>query len=623
MKKISTVILSACLLSSVIASSFYSAELLSAKTVKGDINGDGALNSADAVHLNNVFFGKKTNTDISQFDINGDGKMNILDLITFKSILTGTVSEDGFEITDGVLTAYKGSDRIVKIPDTVTEIAEHAFWSNDEITAVYIPGTVKKIGESAFWSCSSLEFIDIAEGVETIGNTVTWSCPSLKDVNLPSTIKVSEKDKDMCDMFDNCPLVTFHLPASAEGKNTDSEWIASHTFIRSDGWAPAKYDFTPAKYTPSETGSVIAPAAYQYGKFEEFTIPEGTESIGARAFEYCKKLKSITIPGSVKTIGGDAFQYCEALTDVYICEGCETLNYRTFGYCRALENVTLPASLTSIDKGTFSSSTEKLVIHCPKGSYAEKFAKENKIKFDNKVTETPQTPAVTTADPVITTAPEVTITAKPGTTGTVTTVKPAVTEAKVTTSDKPAVTSVTTTVKPAVTSAPTATTAVTTTVTETSPAKPFNIKTSAKFEVTSKNLNGGVWDDVISNTSRGSNSSPELSWAAVDGASCYAIYMIDTSAGNWMHWKSANVTAAELKTGWAKRSEYVGPYPPSGTHRYEIYIFALKDKVSSMSGNFDDENAGIETLAKSLDKTSEGEVGNIISYGHISGTFTH
>ena len=55
------------------------------------------------------------------------------------------------------------------------------------------------------------------------------------------------------------------------------------------------------------------------------------------------------------------------------------------------------------------------------------------------------------------------------------------------------------------------------------------------FEVTSTNLNNGVWDDVISNTDKGSNKSPQLQWNAVDGAALYVIIMDDTDAGHWRH----------------------------------------------------------------------------------------
>ncbi len=95
--------------------------------------------------------------------------------------------------------------------------------------------------------------------------------------------------------------------------------------------------------------------------------------------------KRITIPGSVKTVGVDAFEYCYALTDVYICEGCETLECDAFEYCESLKEVTLPASITYIHKEAFEYTSKSLTIHCPKGSYAETFAKENRINYDNNV----------------------------------------------------------------------------------------------------------------------------------------------------------------------------------------------------------------------------------------------
>ena len=62
------------------------------------------------------------------------------------------------------------------------------------------------------------------------------------------------------------------------------------------------------------------------------------------------------------------------------------------------------------------------------------------------------------------------------------------------------------------------------------------------FALSSGDLHDGVWDTVITNTVNGENVSPQLSWEPVDGAECYAIYMVDTSANCWIHWKSGGVT---------------------------------------------------------------------------------
>ena len=143
------------------------------------------------------------------------------------------------------------------------------------------------------------------------------------------------------------------------------------------------------------------------------------------------------------------------------------------------------------------------------------------------------------------------------------------------------------------------------------------------FELSSEDLKDGVWDNVISNTSAGENKSPELKWEAVEGAKQYVIYMVDPDGGNWLHWKSEGVTETSLPRGWASDKEYVGPYPPSGsTHTYDVYVVALKAPAEKVRGIFDSGNPKFNEYIKALDTDANGNSGNIISYGYLSGTFT-
>ena len=144
------------------------------------------------------------------------------------------------------------------------------------------------------------------------------------------------------------------------------------------------------------------------------------------------------------------------------------------------------------------------------------------------------------------------------------------------------------------------------------------------FDVTSTSLHNGVWNDVISNTDKGSNKSPQLQWSAVDGAELYVIIMDDPTSWDFMHWKSDNVTETSLDEGWAPKSEYVGPYPPSGaTRTYEVYVVALKAPVERIKGTFNASNPKFEENFKALDTDAEGNSGNIIAVGRLSGTFTN
>ena len=146
----------------------------------------------------------------------------------------------------------------------------------------------------------------------------------------------------------------------------------------------------------------------------------------------------------------------------------------------------------------------------------------------------------------------------------------------------------------------------------------------SSFEVTSTNLNNGVWDDIISSTDKGSNKSPQLKWDAVDGADHYVIIMDDVDAWDLIHWKSDNVTETSLTEGWAPSTDYVGPNPPSGsTHTYEIYVIALKGPVERVKGAFRSANPKFEENFKALDIDADGNSGNIIAVGRISGTYSN
>lgn len=145
----------------------------------------------------------------------------------------------------------------------------------------------------------------------------------------------------------------------------------------------------------------------------------------------------------------------------------------------------------------------------------------------------------------------------------------------------------------------------------------------ATFTITSEDLHDGVWDSVITNTENGSNVSPQLSWEPVEGAECYVVYMIDTMAANWVHWMSNNVTETELPQGWAPAEEYVGPYPPDGTHTYEIYVVALQQPVEQLNGKLDTRNQGVIEDIVAMDVLPDGTTGNLLGYGHIVGTYTH
>lgn len=144
------------------------------------------------------------------------------------------------------------------------------------------------------------------------------------------------------------------------------------------------------------------------------------------------------------------------------------------------------------------------------------------------------------------------------------------------------------------------------------------------FEVTSPDVVNGVWSDVISNTDEGENESPELSWKAVEGASEYVIFMVDANSNGFLHWKSSGITKTNLPRGWApKLSEYNGPHVGHGyTHQYDIYVVAIKAPVKRVMGGINAVNPKLDEFMRQVDVDADGNTGNIIAVGKISGYYT-
>ena len=141
------------------------------------------------------------------------------------------------------------------------------------------------------------------------------------------------------------------------------------------------------------------------------------------------------------------------------------------------------------------------------------------------------------------------------------------------------------------------------------------------FIVSSDSIKNGKW--VKSIGAKNGNKSPELHWEEVDGANYYYIVMIDYNGNNWLHWtdytRNNNVKYGEFS---GAEEGYVGPYPPSGTHDYYVYIFALKDKVDDLKVDLDKENASINDISQQLNSGGSAGGNNVLALGCIIGSYS-
>ncbi len=115
-------------------------------------------------------------------------------------------------------------------------------------------------------------------------------------------------------------------------------------------------------------------------------IPDGVRVIADHAFWSIDHIEAVEVPASVEEVGESAFWSCSGLRYVNFEEGIKKFGSTAFWSCPSLEDVNLPSSVTEIGSGAFANCAA-LTLHVPSGSYAEEYAKYNRIAYDSTYAE--------------------------------------------------------------------------------------------------------------------------------------------------------------------------------------------------------------------------------------------
>lgn len=222
------------------------------------------------------------------------------------------------------LSEYNGNSSSVKVPDTVYGY------------------TVTKIDDLVF-SKKEMESISLPNTIRTIGFGAFSSCTKLKKIILPVTVTSMGEYT-----FNNCTSLTEAYVNSA------IETLPNYMFKNCTSLTKVNVNFY-------------------------------TEKIGTRAFDSCTSLKSLPNGVAITEIGDEAF-FNSGLESIKINDTVTTIANGAFSNCSKLTKVNVPSSVTSISDNAFSNCGENLTIIGDYGSYAEKYAKDNNITFE----ESPQ-----------------------------------------------------------------------------------------------------------------------------------------------------------------------------------------------------------------------------------------
>ena len=256
---------------------------------------------------------------------------------------------------------YESAVQKIVIPKTVKEIGGYAFYKCTGITEISLPEELTEIGSDAFSKCTGLKNVDVPKKVSKIWDSAFSDCTGLKSVTM-----------------------TYNEALTSEGKPYSLE-IGKAAFSNCSELETVQL---------SENVTKIGNYAFEdCTTLKELVLPESIKALG-----YCMikgtGISSITIPKNVKESDwysaynagyNGALAGAGYLKEVVFESGMtEIPNYilASGGYTSNVEKVLIPETVTSIGSNAFYNCTKMTIYGLP-GSYAETFANNNSIPFED------------------------------------------------------------------------------------------------------------------------------------------------------------------------------------------------------------------------------------------------
>lgn len=254
-------------------------------------------------------------------------------------IIKNTLSVDFFkDFVKWYNLNYKrfGDTDLLSVNDwSLTPPVLYNYYGDD--TNVVIPNTVLYIQDGAFMFCTTMVNVNIPNSVTYIGGRAFFGCNNLTEATIPDSVTSISFDS-----FNRCA----NLKKITLSKSIKQ--ISYRTF-------------------------------YNCTSLSSIEISEGVSLIQYEAFYNCSSLETVVLPSTLNTIEHGAF-FSSGIKNVIIPDNVVKIGEQAFANCKNLKSVTIPSSVKTIYSSSFFNSNN-VTIYGEKGSYAEIYAKENKIAF--------------------------------------------------------------------------------------------------------------------------------------------------------------------------------------------------------------------------------------------------
>jgi hypothetical protein len=171
------------------------------------------------------------------------------------------------------------------------------------------------------------------------------------------------------------------------GAGMEAEIPKTHPYLKIPVTGIGNYafrdGFLQSIHIPDSVSKIGDGAFLKCEPLQTVCIPDRVTEICDFLFTSCMELRSVNIPNAVTRIGKSAFMGCVSLSSIQIPDSVLRIGSYAFAGCSSLKSIDIPNRVTVIEEHAFQ-NCPKLTIHCSRSSYAEKYAKEHRIRIRYK-----------------------------------------------------------------------------------------------------------------------------------------------------------------------------------------------------------------------------------------------
>jgi len=271
--------------------------------------------------------------------------------------------------------------KTIKFPYTMEEIGDNAFSGCINLKSVHFNKELRKICSSAFYGCKNLSTLELPENLNIMGSRAFCGCSGIKEIRLPKHVEVvpdwafygcesamnAVLDKGVKEIgdhaFNGCTaLDSVFLPETLEKIGEFAFGSCKSIIVDESNRSFSEKD--GVLFDKSGKSLLFFPPGYAE---EEYSVPDGVETIEKNAFYGCKNITGITLCRGLQTIEGYAFYFCKNLTAMHLPESLKTIGEYAFQSCERLEGISIPKSVKSIGKSSFASCKLMEKLNLPEG----------------------------------------------------------------------------------------------------------------------------------------------------------------------------------------------------------------------------------------------------------------